>query len=207
MGETVIVVLTALCSGLIATLVTILWQKKSGVKNEKIKIFTTLMSKRYDIAAEESVNPLNMIDVVFYQSEKVRSAWKSFLETTNQPDSPTRSQAINDKHLKLLEVIAEDIGYEEIRWDDIKQYYYPIGLSNLRQDEAVLRRVQIDAGLAQINESKKHGEVSQANTNDQIAPQVLIEAMRNPDGLLKLMEAAEKAQNLNKRTKRKGETV
>ena len=155
------------------------------------------MSKRYDIAAEESVNALNMIDVVFYQSEKVRSAWKSFLETTNQPDSPTRSQAINDKHLKLLEVIA----------DDIKQYYYPIGLSNLRQDEAVLRRVQIDAGLAQINESKKHGEVSQANTNDQIAPQVLIEAMRNPDGLLKLMEAAEKAQNLNKRTKRKGETV
>lgn len=125
MGETVIVVLTALCSGLIATLVTILWQKKSGVKNEKIKIFTTLMSKRYDIAAEESVNALNMIDVVFYQSEKVRSAWKSFLETTNQPDSPTRSQAINDKHLKLLEVIAEDIGYEEIRWDDKPvQYSY-----------------------------------------------------------------------------------
>lgn len=30
MGETVIVVLTALCSGLIATLVTILWQKKVG---------------------------------------------------------------------------------------------------------------------------------------------------------------------------------
>ena len=115
---------------------------------------------------------------------------------------PNENQAINDKHLKLLEVIAEDIGYKKIRWDDIKQYYYPIGLSNLRQDEAVLRRVQIDAGLAQINESKKHEEVSQANANSQMATQVLIEAMRNPDSLLKLMEVAEKAQNLNKGTKR-----
>ena len=143
-----------------------------------------------------------MIDVIFYQSEKVRTAWKSFLETTNQPDSPTKNQAINDKHLKLLEVIAEDIGYKKIRWDDIKQYYYPIGLSNLRQDEAVLRRVQIDAGLAQINETKNHEEVSQAKANSQMATQVLIEAMRNPDSLMKLMEVAEKAQNLNKGTKR-----
>lgn len=202
MSETAVVILTALCSGLIATFVTILWQKRSQINNEKNRIFTILMSKRYDIASEESVNALNMIDVIFYQSEKVRTAWKSFLETTNQPDSPTKNQAINDKHLKLLEVIAEDIGYKKIRWDDIKQYYYPIGLSNLRQDEAVLRRVQIDAGLAQINESKKHEEVSQANANSQMATQVLIEAMRNPDSLLKLMEVAEKAQNLNKGTKR-----
>ena len=36
MGETTVVFLTALCSGLIATFVTILWQKKSQVKNEKI---------------------------------------------------------------------------------------------------------------------------------------------------------------------------
>ena len=198
MGETTVVFLTALCSGLIATFVTILWQKKSQVKNEKIKIFTILMSKRYDIAAEESVNALNMIDVVFYESEKVRSAWKSFLEATNLPDSPTKNPTINDKHLKLLEVIAENIGYKGIRWDDIKQYYYPVGLDNLRQYEAVLRRVQIDAGLAQINESKKHEESSQTDTNNQMATQVLIEAMKNPDGLLKLMEVAEKAQNFNR---------
>lgn len=200
MHETAVVFLTALCSGLVATFVTILWQKKSQAKNEKIKIFTILMSKRYDITAEESVNALNMIDVVFYESEKVRSAWKSFLEATNLPDSPTKNPTINDRHLKLLEVIAENIGYKEIRWDDIKQYYYPVGLADLRQDEAVLRRVQIDAGLAQINESKKHEEVSQIDASNQMATQVLIEAMKNPEGLLKLMEVAEKAQSFNKGT-------
>lgn len=199
MGETAVIIFTALCSGLIATLVTILWQKRSQTISEKTKIFTVLMSKRYDLAAEESVNALNMIDVVFYKSERVRSTWKSFLEATNLPDSQTKAQVINDKHLKLLEVIAEDIGYKEVRWDDIKQYYYPVGLSSLRQDEAVLRRIQIDAGLAQISESKKHEESSQTDTNNQLATQVLIEAMKNPDGLLKLMEVAEKAQNFNRR--------
>lgn len=198
MGETAVIIFTALCSGLIATFVTILWQKRSQTVGEKTKIFTILMSKRYDITAEDSVNALNMIDIVFYKSEKVRSAWKSFLAATNLPDSQTKAQVINDKHLKLLEVIAEDIGYKNVRWDDIKQYYYPVGLSNLRQDEAVLRRIQIDAGLAQINESKKHGESSQTDANNQMATQVLIEAMKNPDGLLKLMEVAERAQNFNK---------
>lgn len=71
MHETAVVFLTALCSGLVATFVTILWQKKSQAKNEKIKIFTILMSKRYDITAEESVNALNMIDVVMNQKRFV----------------------------------------------------------------------------------------------------------------------------------------
>ena len=38
------------------------------------------MSRRYDLASEESVSALNMIDVVFYKSNKVRSAWVSFKE-------------------------------------------------------------------------------------------------------------------------------
>ena len=80
MSETAILVSTALCSGLVATVVTILWQKYERIKIEKMKILTILMSRRYDLASEESVSALNMIDVVFYKSNKVRSAWVSFKE-------------------------------------------------------------------------------------------------------------------------------
>lgn len=80
MSETAILVSTALCSGLVATVVTILWQKYERIKIKKMKIFTILMSRRYDLASEESVSALNMIDVVFYKSSKVRSAWVSFKE-------------------------------------------------------------------------------------------------------------------------------
>jgi len=107
------------------------------------------MSKRYEISAQESVDALNVIDVVFYSSKEVREAWNEFNEATTLPDSPTKLQEIGDKHLKLLEVMADDIGYKKIRWDDIKHYYFPVALSNKMNEEAVLRKVQIDASLAQ----------------------------------------------------------
>ena len=198
MNETALVVVTALCSGLIATLVTIWWQNKAQTQNEKMILFKTLMSKRYEIHADESVDALNMIDVVFYKSPKVRAAWKSFNDATNAQESSTRDQTIADKHLKLLEVIAEDIGYKDIRWDDIKQYYYPVGLSDRKRDEAVLRRVQIDANLAQIKSHQEQPESSQVEPQADFNNQMLLKALENPDGLLKLFEVAEKAQNFNK---------
>lgn len=187
----------------IATFVTILWQRKAQQLFEKRKIFTILMSKRYDIAAEESVEALNMIDVVFYSSKEVREAWNAFNDATNLPDSNTKSQTISDKHLRLLEVIAKDIGYKDIHWDNIKQYYYPIGLSTKKQDETVLRRVQIDAALAQIKEGQEHKETAQTDTQTTLNNQMLLKVLENPDSFIKLIDAAEKAQNLGKSTRQK----
>ncbi len=191
------ILISAILSGIFATLVTLWWQNKTQVKQQKTQIFTTLMSKRYDISAEESVDALNMIDVIFYGSSKVRQAWKEFNETTKLPESITKDQAIGDKHLRLLELMAEDIGYKNIKWEDIKQYYFPVALANKRQDEAVLRKVQIDAGLTQIKKEEEHKGTAQTNENTML----LMKAMENPDGLLKLLEVAEKAQNFNKNGK------
>lgn len=197
------VILSALCSGIIATCVTLWWQGKAYAKRRKIQIFTTLMSKRYDIISEESVSALNMIDIVFYKSKQVRAAWKTFNVAASAPDSSTKVEAINDTLLKLIEVIAEDIGYKEIKWNDIKEFYYPIGLSDRLKDEALLRRVQIDAGIAQIDEAKKRKDVETSQTTDrnQMATQVLIEAMRTPDGLPKLVEAARQLKMLTAESK------
>lgn len=198
MGNTLLLIITALVSGLIATLVTIWWQSRVQKKNEKIKIFEILMAKRYEISAEESVDALNKIDVVFYDSDKVRKAWKDFGNAAKSSELQKNPQLISDKHLKLLEEISKDIGYNKIHWDDIKEYYFPEGLSNRKQDEFVLRRVQIDAGLAQIKNANNENNVVQANKNDELAYQLLIESMKNPDRLLNLMKVAEKAQKFNK---------
>ena len=166
MNDSFLLILTALCSGLIATGVTICWQKINQKKEDKRKIFTILMSKRYEIAAEESVEALNMIDVVFYKSPKVREAWKSFINVADMPETPNRDQIIQEKHLKLLEVMACDIGYRKISWDEIKHYYYPVGLSSKKQDETTLRRVQISAAFAQLNLT--NGQVDGPNANKDI---------------------------------------
>ena len=203
MENSALVIITALCSGLIATLVTILWQRKAQQQAEKKRIFTVLMSKRYDIAAEESVEALNMIDVVFYGSKKVREAWKAFNDATKLPESPTKNQTITDKHLRLLEVIAEDIRYNNICWEDIKRYYYPIGLSDKRQQEAILRKVQIDAGIAQLKETQGHENNAQIDSQTALNNQVLMKALENPEGFVKLLGAVEKAQNLEKNAQEK----
>lgn len=160
MGETVLLIGTALISGLIATVVTLWWQAKAKKKENKEKIFSTLMSKRYKIADKESVEALNMIDVVFYSDSKVRDAWRKFKESTDLPaEKLDRTKIIEDKHLKLLEIMAENIGYKEIKWDNIKDYYYPVGLSNKNLEEEQLRKAQLDLNLRQINDLDKKENV------------------------------------------------
>lgn len=160
MGETVLLIGTALISGLVATVVTLWWQAKAKKKENKEKIFSTLMSKRYNIADKESVEALNMIDVVFYSDSKVRDAWRKFKEATDLPaEKLDRTKIIEDKHLKLLEIMAENIGYKEIKWDNIKDYYYPVGLSNKNLEEEQLRKAQLDLNLRQINDLDKKENV------------------------------------------------
>lgn len=198
MENIITILISTILSGAFATVVTLWWQRRNQLKQEKIRIFTILMSKRYEPTDEECVEALNMVDVVFYENVKVREAWRNFKNATEMPESDVKAQTIIDKHLKMLEVMAENIGYKKIKWDDINQYYYPVGLSDRKRDEAVLRRVQIDAGLAQIKNQQENTESAQVNPQDDINNQMLIKALENPDGLLKLFEVAEKAQKFNK---------
>lgn len=203
MENVVSILISAILSGFFATLVTLWWQDRSRQKQEKIRIFTILMSKRYEISADESVDALNMVDVVFYESDSVRSALRNFREATALPESNTKSQVITDKHLKLLEIMAEDIGYKKIRWDDIKEYYFPVGLSERKRDETILRRVQIDAGLAQLKKEQEPQNVAHIDAKTEITNQMVLKALENPDSFMKLVEAAGKAQSLSKSTKKK----
>lgn len=198
MDNTLLVVLTALCSGLIATLITLWWQNKSHNKHEKVAVFKTLMSKRYDLSDEACVEALNRIDVVFYSSDNVRKAWKEFYDATNSQNDEKKGDTIHKKHLRLLEEIANCVGYKKIKWEDIEEYYYPIGLSNQKKDEQILRRVQIDAAIAQLNKPSDNKENEQIPKEEEMNRALLMEVIKNPDGLLKLVEAAEKAQHLGK---------
>ena len=185
-------IITAIFSGIAATFVTIWWQERSQRKAEQLRIFSTLMSKRYDFISEESVDALNMIDVAFHKNEEVRKAWKEFNDATNLPESPEKEQRIQDKHLRLLEVMATAVGYREISWENIKQFYFPKGLSERKIEEAVLRKVQIDSAMAQIKKEQEKSDTSQVTDKEQVTNQMILAALNNPDGFVKLIEAAGK---------------
>lgn len=82
MENIILVIVTALISGLLATVVTIWWQRRSELRRKKMDIFETLMAYRYMISHQESVNALNSVDVVFYKDKAVRKAYAAFLNET-----------------------------------------------------------------------------------------------------------------------------
>lgn len=191
MENIILVVVTALISGLLATIVTIWWQRKTQIRKSKMKIFETLMAYRYRIIAETSVHALNSIDVVFYKEKNVRKAYSDFLnEAAKRPEMNPNTP---DKHLKLLEEMAKALNLKNIHWDDIKQTYYPNGLAEKIQEEQLLRKLQIETE-AQSLEIKKNqlNTPPKGQADQQMVMQLLPELLKNPESLKMLLEIGEK---------------
>lgn len=194
MDNVILVVVTALISGLFATLITIWWQGKAAIRKSKMKIFETLMAYRYSIVAEPSVHALNSIDVIFYSDENVRRAYADFLnEAAKRPEMNPNTA---DKHLKLLEEMAKALKLKNIHWDDIKQAYCPNGLFEKLREEELLRKMQIQTAANAIeNQKEQQNTPSQEQANQQFVMQLLPELIKNPEGLKTLMELGDKFGN------------
>lgn len=187
MENIALVVITALISGLLATIVTIWWQHRSELRRKKMDIFETLMSYRYMIFNQESVNALNSIDIVFYKDEAVRKAYAAFLNETGK--KPEFNPNTADKYLKLLEEMSKSLGLKDIHWDDIKQCYYPNGLAEKIQDEQMLRKVQIQNAMDTARQNAEQQNTPASNQfNEQLALQLLPVLLKNPESLKMLME-------------------
>ena len=190
--DIIVTALSVVFSGVVATVITILYQKFSGEQTAKRKVFETAVSYRFFISEEENVKSLNSIDVVFHKNQKVRQAWKSYMDEADKPSS--NPQQLNDRYIKLLEEMALACGYKDIRWDDLKRYYYPSGLLNRKNDDEVLKKLQIMAA-----EKTASDTVDQQNTppNEQFANQMMLQLLpkliENPDNFSKLIELADKA--------------
>lgn len=187
MKNIILVIVTALISGLLATVVTLWWQRKMEIRRRKMDVFETLMAHRYMIHTEESVKAINSVDVIFYDDSGVRRALADFMnEAAKKPDF---NPQIGDKHLKLLEEMAKALKLKDIHWDDIKQSYYPEGLARKNQDEDVLRRIQIQNA---IETSQRNAEQQNTPSNqqfsEQMVAQLLPDLIKNPESLKMLLE-------------------
>ncbi|MCE5236698.1 MAG: hypothetical protein LLF87_11700 [Eubacteriales bacterium] len=199
MADIITTVISILLSGVLATGITILYQKRAFKHAEKVKIFETVMSYRYRYYCEENVRALNTIDVVFHNNREVRAAWKAFLDETDKV--PVVDQNIMDKLVKLLEEMARAVGYKKINWDNIKKYYYPNGLSNQIMNEEMLKHLQVkqlqgqsdEKSLFNSNPKKNMSESDQSQ--NQLLAQLLPELLKNPDSFEKLINLSQRIEN------------
>lgn len=151
------IIVSAILSGIFATIITLWWQNKSEKTKMRREIFTTLMAYRFNISHAESVKALNCVQAVFFDCEKVKQAWIKFKASADK--QPFDRQNFVDAHITLLEEIAKVLKYKKINWQDIKDFYYPERLAQETDDTETLRKAQIE--VAKMNLNSQYASISE----------------------------------------------
>ena len=97
--QNIINIIAIVLSPIIAVLITRYLSIRTDKKKDKMEIFKILMATRYNRCTIEYVRALNSIDVVFYDSKKVRKAWSDYYSVLQHPTP--NSNLIFDKELLL----------------------------------------------------------------------------------------------------------
>ena len=141
MDQAAITLLAGVFSGILATVVTLFWQDYSQKRTRKNNIFNILMAYRFKLSEYENVKALNSLQVVFYKNKNVLSAWKAFKQEADR--IPFDNKRIEDTYIKLLEEVGKACGYKKIEWNEIKDFYYPSGLSDEINENQRLRKANL----------------------------------------------------------------
>lgn len=105
----------------------------SQKRNDKMQIFKILMTSRIFGWTNESVQAMNLIDVVFADDKAVRKQWKiCFDKMCVENPTDTDLSKIKLEREKLLEAMAKSLGYKDIiTWESIQNPYIPKGMTDL----------------------------------------------------------------------------
>lgn len=105
-------------------------QKKEKQRDDKMKVFKTLMTYRSFGWTNESVYALNILDIVFAKNKDVIAPWKIYKDRlTIENPTETDIKKIEIEKYKLLEVMAKSLNYD-ISWETLQNPYLPQGMVN-----------------------------------------------------------------------------
>lgn len=119
-------------------------QERAQKRNDKMQIFKTLMTSRIFGWTNESVQAMNLIDIVFADDETVRKQWKvCFDKMCVENPTETELSKIKTEREKLLETMAKSMGYKDIiTWEAIQNPYIPKGMTELMAQQQAYQENQ-----------------------------------------------------------------
>lgn len=119
-------------------------QVRSQKRNDKMQIFKILMTSRIFGWTNESVQAMNLIDVVFADDKAVRKQWKiCFDKMCVENPTDTDLSKIKLEREKLLEAMAKSLGYKDIiTWESIQNPYIPKGMIDLMAQQQAYQNNQ-----------------------------------------------------------------
>ena len=146
-------------------------QNRSEKRKDKMQIFKTLMTSRIYGWTPDSVNALNVIDIVFSDDEKVRAAWKDLNDKyrVTNPDQQ-HLKKIENAQYKLLEAMANSLGYKDkITWETIQNPYMPVGMAQQIEAQKNMQQAYYSAinGVNNFVQNQKQNPNTDASSSDQ----------------------------------------
>lgn len=119
-------------------------QVRSQKRNDKMQIFKILMTSRIFGWTNESVQAMNLIDVVFADDKAVRKQWKiCFDKMCVENPTDTDLSKIKLEREKLLEAMAKSLKYKDIiTWESIQNPYIPKGMIDLMAQQQAYQNNQ-----------------------------------------------------------------
>lgn len=127
----VVNIVAVIFSPIVAVLVTLWYQHRKERRDSKRWILTTLLATRHSPILDETVRALNLIDVVFHDSNRVRELWREYFDMLNNEglNNPSGWSQRQKKNLEMITEMAHALGYgNEITHLDVDRVYYPVGL-------------------------------------------------------------------------------
>ena len=146
-------------------------QNRSEKRKDKMQIFKTLMTSRIYGWTPDSVNALNIIDIVYSDDKKVRAAWKD-LNDKYQVTNPDQQhlKKIENAQYKLLEAMANSLGYKDkITWETIQNPYMPVGMAQQIEAQKNMQQAYYSAinGVNNFVQNQKQNPNTDASSSDQ----------------------------------------
>lgn len=120
-------------------------QDRAQSRKDKMDIFKTLMVNRYRWSIE-TVQAMNIIEIVFSDDDKVLNAWKDFYDKScvESPDEMQLKKMQTAKD-KLLETMAQSLGYKQkVTWETIQNPYIPKGMIDAMQQQQMIQTGQVE---------------------------------------------------------------
>ena len=146
-------------------------QNRSEKRKDKMQIFKTLMTSRIYGWTPDSVNALNVIDIVYSDDKKVRAAWKDLNDKyrVTNPDQQ-HLKKIENAQYKLLEAMANSLGYKDkITWETIQNPYMPVGMAQQIEAQKNMQQAYYSAinGVNIFVQNQKQNPNTDASSSDQ----------------------------------------
>lgn len=118
-------------------------QDREQKRKDKIQIFKILMTSRIFGWTNDSVQAMNLIDVVFADDKDVCDQWKVCFDKM-RIENPTETDLLKMKteKEKLLEKMAKSLGYKNITWESIQNPYIPKGMVDFMAQQQTFQNSQ-----------------------------------------------------------------